>query len=582
MIQYSMIKDYFANLPDFDYPNFAYLFNDVTERFPEREALRYRSGKARDFSVWTYRRMRDEVYAVARFLAASGLAKGDRVGIYSENRPEWCILYFAAVIAGYIAVPIDALLEPQAVENIVRTSGMRVLCYSKRHEETVRSLSSHSVSVFLCLDEAGYRTDIPVKNYDEILSSTISAEIPSPSEIAKDDAASIIYTSGTTGLSKGVTLTHNGIIANINASIQSLPIDMYDVFMCVLPLHHTYPTTCSFLSPLTVGASVTICEKVIGKVIIDDVRDSRGTIMIAVPLLYDKLKQGLEANFKAQPEATRAFLAVMMGLSRFFRKLRIPFGKAAFKGLRKKAGLDSIRLLVAGGGPLNYKTADFFDDLGFYIVQGYGMSENGPLITTNTMKYKNNKSAGLVVKYTEIRIDSPNEEGVGEIVVRSPSLMKGYFGNPEATKEVFTDDGFLKTGDLGRFDTKGYLFITGRIKSLIVTAGGKNIYPEEIEQKFEGSRRIQEILVLGRKGEGGEDVVAACYPNYDALKEDHPGTEITRDFALSMVREEILKVNKELPSYKKITDFKIRDEEFEKTSSKKIKRYLYTSFEKDS
>jgi len=574
-----MLKNYFANLPDIDYPNFAYLFNDVTERFPEREALRYRTGKTREFSVWTYRKMREEVYALSRFFVSKGLVKGDRIGIYSENRPEWCVLYLAIVVAGYIAVPIDALLEPEDVEGIIRTSEIKMLCYSKKHEEIVQRLIPQLPGVsYLAIDEPDANGNSSIESYQSVVSRHIDAELPKPESIAKDDAASIIFTSGTTGLAKGVTLTHHGIIANINASIQSLPIDEHDVFMCVLPLHHTYPTTCSFLSPISVGASITICEKLVGKVILDDVRDSGGTIIIAVPLLYDKVKEGLEANFKSQPFPVRTLISVLMGLSRFFRKLHIPFGKVALKSIREKAGLATIRLLVAGGVPLNYKTVQFFDDLGFYIVQGYGMSENGPLITTNTMKYKNNKSAGLVVKNTEIRIDDPNEEGIGEIVVRSPSLMKGYFGNPEATKQAFTEDGFLKTGDLGRFDKKGYLYITGRIKSLIVTRGGKNIYPEEIEQKFEGSRKIQEILVLGRKGKGGEDIVAICYPNYDALKEDNPGVEITKDFAYEKVKEEILKVNRTLPAYKKISDFIVRDEEFEKTSSKKIKRYLYTEF----
>jgi long-chain acyl-CoA synthetase len=420
------------------------------------------------------------------------------------------------------------------------------------------------------------------------------ARLPPPESIAPDADASIIFTSGTTGEPKGVVLSHSGIIANFDASIRSLPIDETDVFMCVLPLHHTYPTTCSLVSPLAVGAAITMVEKVIGKVIVDDVRDTGGTVMIAVPLLYDKLAQAMIQGVRARGAFLRAMVAVMRGISALACALGLPgVGRALFKGFRAQTGLGSLRLLVAGGGPLRAATARVFDEFGFAIVQGYGMSENGPLIATNTPRYHDHRSAGLAVSRTRVRIADPGDGGVGEIQVTSPSLMKGYWRDPEATARVFTEDRWLRTGDLGRIDARGFIYITGRIKSVIVTAGGKNIYPEEIESHFEGSRIVREVLVLGKPSAAdwtagadrasaveAEEVAAVIVPDFEAIAADI-GEETAKDGAAiaRLVKAEVERINRALPPYKKVSDFFVRADEFEKTSSRKIKRYLYKTWE---
>jgi long-chain acyl-CoA synthetase len=259
------------------------------------------------------------------------------------------------------------------------------------------------------------------------------------------------------------------------------------------------------------------------------------------------------------------------------------------KFVRKKAGLGSIRLMVSGGGPLNPATADFFESLGFNLFNGYGMSENSPLISVGTPGFKDNYSVGLPIKYTEIRIVDPDGEGIGEISVKSPSVMLGYFNNSEATKESITEDGWLMTGDLGYRDKKGFLFIAGRKKNLIVSSGGKNIYPEEIEMCFNDSRVVGEILVLGRKDQtGGEHIFAVAVPNREALSADYPDTISAEggldsgqeEFIRALVKKEIEQVNRGLPGYKKIADFVLRHEEFEKNAQKKIRRFLYKSYEK--
>jgi long-chain acyl-CoA synthetase len=322
-------------------------------------------------------------------------------------------------------------------------------------------------------------------------------------------------------------------------------------------------------------------------VVVDDVRDTGGTVMIAVPLLYDKLAQAIVQGIRAKGAPVRAAVAALRAISRAALAIGLPgVGRILFKSVRDRSGLSSLRLLVAGGGPLSAATARAFDEFGFTIVQGYGMSENGPLISTNTPRCHDHSSAGLVVNRTRVRIASPDAEGIGEIQVASPSLMKGYWRDPDETAKVMTEDGWLRTGDLGRIDSRGYIFITGRIKSIIVTAGGKNIYPEEIEALFDGSRVAREILVLGKSlSESGgvhaaEEVAAVIVPDLEAISADSGKAAAEDPSAVrELVKEEVERVNRSLPPYKKISDFALRGAEFEKTSSRKIKRFLYKTWD---
>jgi long-chain acyl-CoA synthetase len=421
------------------------------------------------------------------------------------------------------------------------------------------------------------------KNVDDELLNSIKKTVNC------HDIVNMQYTSGTTGFPKGVMLSHKNIIANVSAAVRILQPGAGDVFIDVLPLHHTYPTTCCFILPLSLGVPTVIVEKIVGKVVIDDVRDAGVTFLIGVPLLFDKVMAALDDGYnKKIPSILKAVLkpARKKALSEA-NKGRLEYGRKKFMFFRKKAGLGSVNIMVAGGGPLNPKTADFFDSLGFNIVHGYGMSENSPLISVNTPRHKRNVSVGLPVSYTDVQILEPNPAGIGEIAATSPSVMLGYFENEEATNEVIREiDGkrWLLTGDLGKIDEDGFIYIMGRKKNLIVTAAGKNIYPEEVEvhvQGMEGSAKvISELLVVGRKGEdGGEDIFAVVVPNFEALKADHPGRENDDAFVRGLVKQLIEEANRSLPIYKKIGDFTLRKEPFEKNAQQKIKRFLYKEYE---
>ncbi|GHV41395.1 long-chain-fatty-acid--CoA ligase [Spirochaetia bacterium] len=580
-------SEYIADWPDIPYPNFIAWLEGNEKEWRDRSAIFYRSGQQKDFTIWTYARFAAECRRIGRGLLAAGLSRGDRVVLWAENRPEWMAVWIGAAIAGMVIVPVDFLVSENECLNIIKLTRARAFFYSGRKRSFADSLGADlALKAKICISRPEEGAS-PASGWDgfglDANGQALKQPLPAAADVGANDPVSIVFTSGTTGFAKGVTLSHKGIIANTSAAIRSLRAYPSDVFINVLPLHHTYPTTCSFLAPLSVGAGTIIVEKLVGKVVVDDIHDAGGTFLIAVPLLYDKVMAAIDQGFQKLSPPLRAFFNLLRKISLARAKQgKIRFGRIALYIIRKKAKLASIRMMVAGGGPLNPKTADFFDSFGFNMVHGYGMSENSPLISVNTPWRRRNVSVGLPVKYTDVKIIDQNEEGTGEIAIKSPSIMLGYYENPEATAEMFTDDGFLKTGDLGYLDDLGFIYINGRKKNLIVSSGGKNIYPEEIETHFNGSRVIAEILIVGRKEEefGGEQIFAVAVPNFETLALDYPGSDPDDAFLSGLIKKEIEEVNRTLVGYKKITDFALRREPFEKNAQQKIRRFLYKDYEK--
>ncbi|MDR0324092.1 MAG: AMP-binding protein [Treponema sp.] len=567
-------KDYLSDIPDLEFINFAQMIDITSRDYAANDAILYRSEGQKEFTRWNYARWGEECRRVARGLLAAGLVKGDRVVLWAENRPEWMAVWMGTLIAGICIVPVDFLSTEQECLNIIKITRAKAFFYSGRKKDFAASLPSNGISLAVSMRIS------PETEFAGFGKDAGSQTLPPINSILPDDPASIVFTSGTTGFAKGVTLSHKNIIANASAAIRILEPRHYDVFMNVLPLHHTYPTTCSFIAPLAIGIPVVIAEKIVGKVVVDDIRDGKATFLIAVPLLYDKVMAAIDSGYRKLSPVIRKPLDVLRKIALAEAKKGNPvFGQKVFRFIRKKANLQSIRIMVAGGGPLSVSTSDFFDSFGFNIVQGYGMSENAPLISVNTYRHKRNESVGLPVSYTDVKILDTTPEGIGEVACKSPSVMLGYFENEEATKEVITEDGYLLTGDLGYRDKDGYLYIMGRKKNLIVGSGGKNIYPEEVEAHFAESRVIGEVLIFGRKDPEGEIVFAVAVPNYDFIKEDYPGRENDDGFINGLVKKEIEAANRSLPVYKKISDFIVRKEPFEKNAQQKIRRFLYKSYE---
>ncbi|MDR0910716.1 MAG: AMP-binding protein [Spirochaetaceae bacterium] len=575
-------KDYIADWDDFPYQNFIDWLKDQDEKWGKGNAIYYRSGKQKDFTIWTHRRFVEECRRISRGILAKGFKKGDRIVLWCENRPEWMACWMGIIISGCIVVPVDYTITEDECANIFKITEARGFFHSGHKNNFAKSLPERGINVdFSCPisieTSEGSRGSGAYLAFGE---NDTTQELLKSEDIAPTDPASIVFTSGTTGFAKGVMLSHKGIISNVDAAGHSLRPDEHDIFISVLPLHHTYPTTCSFLAPLSFGGATIIVEKLVGKVVIDDIHDAKGTFLIAVPLLYDKFKAAIGAGYSNLPSPVRRVLNIFRNIALDEAKQGNPdWGVNFFKFFRRKARLETVRMMVAGGGALNPATADFFDSFGFNMVQGYGMSENSPLISVSTPWHRRNESVGLPVNHTEAKITDANEDGVGEITIKSPSIMLGYYKQPEATAEVIDSEGWLHTGDLGFIDDDGFIHINGRAKNLIVSAGGKNIYPEEIESHFAESKLIAEILVLGRKSsESGEQIFAVIVPNYEYLEEAYKGREHDDAFIRDLVKKEIEDVNRHLPSYKKISDFTIRKEPFEKNAQQKIRRFMYNNY----
>lgn len=528
----------------------------------------------------TYEELWHKLNSVAKALRKMVLLPKERVAVYSENRPEWGIAYLGIARAGGIVVPLDAQLGPAEIEYILNHSKVKFIFTSKRLIDNVKEVwkEVRSLKKIICFDNVKPEKNVTTLN--ELIEKGEKAKIifmpkPKPSTLL-----AILYTSGTTGVAKGVMLTHKNIISDIELSSQMLLFDENDTFLSVLPIHHSFECTAGFLTPLYNGATITYAESLKSANILANIRETNVTLMLGVPLLFEKLYKGIEKAIKEKPLPVQLMFKTMRFIVKTVRKLTgKKIGREVFKSLREKAGLSTIRFFVSGGGPLRPDIAEAFDDLGLTILQGYGLTETSPVVSVSTLEYMNYYSVGLPLPEVQVRIANPDENGIGEILVKGDIVMKGYYKNKKATKEVIKN-GWFYTGDLGYIDKDGFIYITGRKKNVIVTAGGKNVYPEEIEEKINASPFILESMVYGEQvseKDRGETISALIVPDYQAIDEygRKLGIKFTEEKIQHLINNEIKKICAKLPAYKRITNFKIHSEELAKTSTRKIKRYLY-------
>jgi len=527
----------------------------------------------------SYAEFADTAFNLARGLLALGLKPEDKVALLSENRPEWGASYLATLAAGGINVPLDALLKISGWSHILRESGSRFLVVSQNFLPEIEQVIDDipDLEFIICMDRPP--SDSAGIFFDdlEMKGSRYAGDLEKPKV---DDLAAIIYTSGTTGQSKGVMLTHGNIVSDIDGVLQMIDIEESDNFISVLPIHHTFECTCGFLTPIAGGACITYARGLASKLIVEDIKNNKATIILGVPLLFEKMHDGLMRAISKKPPLTRAIFKTTYGLSSALNSLlRVEAGKKIFKGLREKAGLSSLRLMVAGGAPMPPEVARVFNMLGFAFVQGYGLTESSPVLTFNPIERRKDDSIGLPIPGAEMKIVDPDSRGIGEILAKGPMIMKGYYNNKTATEEVLKD-GWLHTGDSGWVDGEDYYYITGRLKNIIVTSGGKNVYPEEIEYELGKSPYILESLVLGfpAKEKRGEEIQAIIVPDYeyfDVLAEEL-GKSFTSEEIETIIKKEVSERCSHLADYKRVKYIQLREEEFEKTSTKKIKRFLFT------
>jgi long-chain acyl-CoA synthetase len=400
-----------------------------------------------------------------------------------------------------------------------------------------------------------------------------------------EDTAAILFTSGTTGTPKGVMLSHRNLVSDCYLAQGNMTLYPTDVFYAILPIHHAYTMMAVFFEAISAGASIVFGKKLIISQVLKELKEGEVTMFLAVPMLFNKMIAALMNGVREKGVVLYGVIRFLMGVSGLLKKIfKVNFGKKMFGFLLKKLSLDKNRICISGGGPLPASTFKMFNELGIDFVQGYGLTETSPITHLNPTEAYIETSVGKKIPQTEVKIVSPDTEGNGIIYIKGPMVMQGYYNNQEATDEVLSD-GWLNTGDVGHQDAQGYLYLTGRAKNIIVTDGGKNVFPEEIEDHFQLYSEIDTICVLGylvdkkTKSEGIRALVYPAEKYRDEMTKEH-GDQAKQKIE-ERIQHIISEVNKELQSYKKITRVTVVDEPLEMTSTKKVKRFVVAQKYKD-
>ena len=512
------------------------------------------------------------VHAFTALLEREGVRPGDRVGLQSENRPEWGLAYLAILEAGAVVVPLDVQLKPQEVGEILATAGATHVVVSARQQavaEAARAARLPALRILALDPVAG------LPGWEE-------AQRRFPDEPAREpraeanDLAVLIFTSGTTGQAKGVMLSHQNLLSNAEGVARSIEVGPGDRMLSILPLHHTFESTIGLLCPLRCGASVAYARGLDSKQLREDMRLSGATLFVAVPLLYEKLLTAIHRGIEDLPAHRRLLVKGLFWATRLVRwTTGRRIGRTLLAPVRERAGLAGIRIFASGAAPLAEEVFWGFTDFGWTIVEGYGLTETSPVVCFNPPSRSRPGGVGWPLVGVEVRIDAPDADGNGEIAVRGPNVMLGYYGNPAATAEVLRD-GWFHTGDLGRFLADGRVRITGRLKNMIATAAGKKIYPEEIEAQLANSPYVLEVVVVGGRDARGEreEVHAHVYPNLpelELLARTH-GRGCDDAFVESTLRADIEARCEALAPYKRVKRVIVRRQEFPKTTTGKIRR----------
>lgn len=523
----------------------------------------------------TYKQFKNDVDSLGTALISLGL-KGKRIALIGENRYEWAVAYMAAVNGTGLVVPLDKELPENEIENLLTRSKANAIVFSANSRIHIQNISKHT-------DFIEYYIDMDAEDSTQENLFTFSSLLAKGSELLSTGDTSftsalidpeimniLLFTSATTDKSKAVMLSHRNISENLMAMCSMLYIGSDDIFLSVLPLHHTYENTCGFLCPIYRGASVAYCEGL--RHIPKNLQESKATVMLGVPLIFEAIYKRIWDQAAKKPELEKK-LKLGLKISNILRKLGIDISRKLFAQVHNNFG-GNLRLFISGAAGIDPVVAKGFRELGINFLQGYGLTECSPIVALNRDVDFRDNAAGLPLPGIDFKIDKPGTDGIGEIAVRGKSIMMGYYEDQSATDKVIRD-GWFYTGDLGYMDSSRFVYITGRKKNVIVTKNGKNIYPEEIETLLNRSPYIKESIVYGKDDEVYGDVVvsATVVPDMEKLQEDFPDRSFTPEEVYELVHKEVKTINKGLVIYKYIKDFRIRDEEFAKTTSKKIKRY---------
>ena len=579
---FGKLDDEFGPKPKtvYTYKSLVELLEAATKLHRNRPALRLvRKNEGDEPITYTYGQLSEAAWQGAGVLRQMGVAPADRVVLMSENRPEWGVSYFAILLAGATVVPLDKELTYAEVVNLTKVSGAKVLVLSRKVAERLAGEAAIAVPIgdgegdptvvwSPAHPALGGKLGTPVLAFDELLREPdVSVGAVRP-DLKGDVLASLIFTSGTTGNPKGVMLTHKNLTSMVSKLSSLFALYKHDKLLSVLPLHHTLEFSAGFLMPLTHGASIDYLEELEADSLARALEDEGVTGMVGVPALWQLLERKIYKNVSDAGLLVEKAFDSIVDLNRSLRD-KLPWdvgaGKLLFFPVHRKLG-GRMRLLISGGSALPPETLKHFRGLGFNLYEGYGMTESSPVLTVTRPGDKAIPgSVGRPLPGIDVKIDSPDARGVGEVIAKGPNVMIGYFENPEATAQTIVN-GWLHTGDLGRIDDDGNLYIVGRKKEMILGPGGENVYPDELEETYRDSKYIKEMSVVGMPTESGHETVAALIvPDYD-----HDG--MSREEVRDQVREHVKKVSKSLALYKRLKVVHLWDHDLPKTASRKVRR----------
>jgi long-chain acyl-CoA synthetase len=560
-----------------DYKTIKEVFISSTEKYANNPLILEKIVHKEPYKVTTYREFGEDVVAFGTALLRF-LPKNPRVVIIGETTYGWYLSYMALLCGAGIAVPVDKELPDNELENIIKRAKATAVIYTEKKKDTIKRIESNvpNVKYFIqmnsddCINGKHVGINHFIKEGKEILSSGDTSYMDI--EIEPEEFKVLIFTSGTTAKSKGVMICNRNLAANINAVFAYIPIHPTDRLFSILPLHHTYESTIGFLVPFAAGASIAICEGL--KYIVPGIQEAKPTVMLTVPVLLENLYKKINESIKKSKK--EAMVNSMIHITNVLKVVNVDIKRKVFKEILDNLG-GNVRLIVSAAAPIDAKVAKWIEDIGIKFAQGYGLTETAPM-SALTPEYEPPRftSTGKAVKDTDIKVLNPNENGEGELLIKGPTVMLGYYEDEEATKEVMKD-GYFCTGDIGKIDEDGYIYITGRSKNVIVTQNGKNIYPEEIESMIDEIPEVTECMVYGKKEKEDKHnkeliITAKVIPNYKKI-EELDGKDLSDEEIEKIIWEKVKLINKKLTSYKAVRKIEIKKEDFEKTSTMKIKRY---------
>ena len=557
-----------------NYKTIKEAFLESVKKYPKEECILEKPSHKEAYKIITYSEFKNDIWALGTSLIKMLNLKDKRVVIVGETQYGWYVSYMAMLCGVGIAVPTDREFPVNELENIIKRSKATAVIYSSKKANDIREIKEKvpEVEYFIemksdkKLDGKDVGLEFLIDTGKKLISS--GDESFNQIEIDPEEFKVLIFTSGTTSNSKGVMICNRNLAENINAVSAYVKLTPEDRLMSILPLHHTYESTIGFLLPMATGTSIAVCQGL--KYIVPNLQETNPTALLTVPLLVENLYKKINANIKKSKKD--GMVNSMIHVTNALKSIGVDIKRKVFNEIYQNLG-GKIRIIVSAAAPIDAKIGKWVEDIGITFLQGYGLTETAPIAALTPDFNTKVGSAGKAVVCAQIKIDNPNEKGEGEVLIKSSTLMLGYYEDKEATDEAIVD-GWFHSGDVGYLDEDGYLYITGRSKNVIVTQNGKNIYPEEIELMLAKIPEINECMVYGKEEKGNKEltITAKVIPNYEEITERH-GKDLSKDQIHDIIWQEIKNVNRKLTSYKAIKKLEIKEDEFEKTTTMKIKRY---------